>query len=104
MSRAVTVRRARTGVSPASAAGAGPVTGGRRTRRRPAQAGRAVAFVLATAWLIVVIAPIYYMMLASFRSQGTYLTANPWLPAAKTVPYWAGTCSTAWSSRPAASS
>jgi raffinose/stachyose/melibiose transport system permease protein len=81
MSRAVTVRRARTGVSPASAAGAGPVTGGRRTRRRPAQAGRAVAFVLATAWLIVVIAPIYYMLLASFRSQGTYLTANPWLPA-----------------------
>jgi raffinose/stachyose/melibiose transport system permease protein len=60
MSRAVTVRRAGTGVSPAS---------------------RAVAFVLATAWLIVVIAPIYYMVLASFRSQGTYLTANPWLPA-----------------------
>ena len=39
-----------------------------------------VAFVLATAWLVVVIAPIYYMVLASFRSQGTYLTANPWLP------------------------
>ncbi len=28
----------------------------------------------------MVIAPIYYMVLASFRSQGTYLTANPWLP------------------------
>jgi raffinose/stachyose/melibiose transport system permease protein len=27
-----------------------------------------------------VIAPIYYMVLASFRSQGSYLTANPWLP------------------------
>jgi raffinose/stachyose/melibiose transport system permease protein len=39
-----------------------------------------LAFVLATAWLVVVIAPIYYMVLASFRSQGTYLTANPWLP------------------------
>ena len=39
-----------------------------------------VAFVLATAWLVVVIAPIYYMVLASFRNQGTYLTANPWLP------------------------
>jgi raffinose/stachyose/melibiose transport system permease protein len=37
--------------------------------------------VLATLWLIVVIAPIYYMVLASFRSQGTYLTANPWLPS-----------------------
>ncbi|HEY0999373.1 MAG TPA: carbohydrate ABC transporter permease [Streptosporangiaceae bacterium] len=40
-----------------------------------------VAVVLATAWLVVVIAPIYYMVLASFRSQGTYLTENPWLPS-----------------------
>jgi raffinose/stachyose/melibiose transport system permease protein len=39
-----------------------------------------LAFVLATGWLVVVIAPIYYMVLASFRSQGSYLTANPWLP------------------------
>jgi raffinose/stachyose/melibiose transport system permease protein len=43
--------------------------------------GRVVAFVLATAWLVVVIAPIYYMVLASFRSQGSYLTSNPWLPS-----------------------
>jgi raffinose/stachyose/melibiose transport system permease protein len=48
-----------------------------RRRLRP---GRVLAFVLATAWLVVVIAPIYYMVLASLRSQGTYLTANPWLP------------------------
>ena len=48
-----------------------------RARRR---GGRVTAFILATGWLVVVIAPIYYMVLASFRSQGTYLTANPWLP------------------------
>jgi raffinose/stachyose/melibiose transport system permease protein len=51
----------------------------RARRRRPGPA-RVVAFILATAWLVVVIAPIYYMVLASLRSQGTYLTANPWLP------------------------
>jgi len=50
-----------------------------RARRR-VRPGRVVAFVLATAWLVVVLAPIYYMVLASFRSQGNYLTENPWLP------------------------
>ena len=50
-------------------------------RRRRVHPGRVVAVVLATAWLVVVIAPIYYMVLASFRSQGTYLTENPWLPS-----------------------
>jgi raffinose/stachyose/melibiose transport system permease protein len=42
--------------------------------------GRLVAFALATVWLVVVLAPLYYMVLASFRTQGTYLTANPWVP------------------------
>jgi raffinose/stachyose/melibiose transport system permease protein len=42
--------------------------------------GQVLTFVLATVWLVIVIAPIYYMVLASFRSQGTYLTSNPWLP------------------------
>ena len=45
------------------------------------RAGRVIAFVLATLWLVVVIAPLYYMILASFRTQGTYLTANPWVPS-----------------------
>jgi raffinose/stachyose/melibiose transport system permease protein len=48
--------------------------------RRP-RAGRAVAFALAPVWLVIVIAPLYYMILASFRTQGTYLTANPWVPS-----------------------
>jgi raffinose/stachyose/melibiose transport system permease protein len=54
---------------------AGRVTAGRRLRP-----GRILAFVLATVWLVIVIAPLYYTVLASFRTQGTYLTANPWLP------------------------
>lgn len=43
-------------------------------------AGRVIPVILATAWLVIVIAPLYYTVLASFRTQGTYLTANPWLP------------------------
>jgi raffinose/stachyose/melibiose transport system permease protein len=81
VSGAATVRPAATGTSPAYPVRTGPAWGRRTGRRHPGRAGRAVAFVLATLWLIVVIAPIYYMVLASFRSQGTYLTANPWLPA-----------------------
>ena len=47
------------------------------SRVRP---GRFIAVVLATVWLVIAAAPVYYMVLASLRSQGTYLTANPWLP------------------------
>ena len=46
-------------------------------RNRLARAG---AFALGTLWLIVVLFPIYYMVLASFRSDNQYLTANQWLP------------------------
>ncbi len=38
------------------------------------------AFVLGTIWLCIVLFPIYYMVLASFRSQTQYLSANAWLP------------------------
>lgn len=47
---------------------------------RGSRPGRLVAFVLATVWLVIVIAPLYYMILASFRTQGTYLTSSPWVP------------------------
>jgi raffinose/stachyose/melibiose transport system permease protein len=43
--------------------------------------GTVLATALATVWLIIVIGPLYYMILASFRTQGTYLTANPWIPS-----------------------
>ena len=42
---------------------------------------RVTAITAATVWLAVVLGPLYYMVLASLRSQGSYLTANPWLPA-----------------------
>ena len=67
-----------------------PVRSGSRTargaaspprRRRRVSPGRVITCVLATIWLVIVIAPIYYMVLASFRSQGGYLTENPWLPS-----------------------
>ncbi len=53
------------------------MTAGRR-RVRP---GGVIAFLLATAWLVVVLAPIYFMVLSSLRTQGTYVTANPWVPS-----------------------
>lgn len=48
---------------------------------RAALWGRVAAFALATVWLVIVLAPLYYMILASFRTQGTYLTDNPWVPS-----------------------
>lgn len=44
------------------------------------RAGRGAAFVLGTIWLVIVLFPIYYMVLASFRSDSQYLSANAWLP------------------------
>lgn len=38
---------------------------------------------LATVWLLIVLIPLYYMLVATFRTQGTYLTANPWLPTSQ---------------------
>ncbi len=48
-----------------------------RWRMRP---WSTLTFLLGTCWLVVVLAPIYFMVLASLRTQGDYLTANPWLP------------------------
>lgn len=41
---------------------------------------RAVAVVFATIWLLVILVPLYYMALATFRSYGGYQTASPWIP------------------------
>ncbi|MCL5047845.1 MAG: carbohydrate ABC transporter permease [Firmicutes bacterium] len=38
-------------------------------------------FLLANIWLVIVLAPIYFMVLSSLRRQGTYVTANPWVPS-----------------------
>lgn len=42
---------------------------------------RVGAFLFGTLWLLVVLAPIYFMVLSSLRTQGTYITANPWVPS-----------------------
>ena len=41
---------------------------------------RVISFLLGTIWLLIVLGPIYYMVLASFRSGNQYFTANAWLP------------------------
>jgi len=60
-----------------------------RRRRSPGVLGsqrytpkpmRVVAAVLGTIWLVLVIFPIYYMVLTSFRSESQYLSANAWVP------------------------
>ncbi len=51
--------------------------GGIRGRSR---VSRFAAFLLGTVWLVFVLAPVYYMVLISFRSPSEYLTANAWLP------------------------
>ena len=40
-----------------------------------------ITFLLGSAWLVIVLAPIYFMVLSSLRRQGTYVTANPWVPS-----------------------
>jgi raffinose/stachyose/melibiose transport system permease protein len=44
---------------------------------------RSATVALATVWLLIVLIPLYYMLLATFRTEGTYLTADPWLPTGK---------------------
>jgi raffinose/stachyose/melibiose transport system permease protein len=42
--------------------------------------GRSLSVLFATVWLLIVLVPLYYMILATFRNSDTYLTANPWIP------------------------
>jgi ABC-type glycerol-3-phosphate transport system permease component len=61
----------------AKAGSRGTTLGGIRGRSK---VSRFAAFLLGTFWLVFVLAPIYYMVLISFRSPAEYLTANAWLP------------------------
>lgn len=47
---------------------------------RPPLWVRFFAFLGGTGWLLIVLAPIYYMVLASLRSESEYLNGNAWLP------------------------
>lgn len=59
-------------------------TGPRRAEARGA-AGRVfrkgTTWLLALVWLVVVGAPIYYMIVASIEPTSVYLSANPWFPS-----------------------
>jgi hypothetical protein len=78
VSRVATGRPRRTDPVP-PAAPRGPDRRPRAGRSHRPRLGRVVAFLLATVWLVIVLGPLYYMVLASLRSQGSYLTGNPWL-------------------------
>jgi raffinose/stachyose/melibiose transport system permease protein len=43
--------------------------------------GRVARFALLGGWALVVAVPFYYLIISSFRSQGSYLTVNPWRPS-----------------------
>ncbi|MCL2464570.1 MAG: carbohydrate ABC transporter permease [Micrococcales bacterium] len=49
---------------------------GHTHRRRPNILGGFFAWV----WLVIIIVPIYYMLLASLRTQGDYYASNPLVP------------------------
>jgi raffinose/stachyose/melibiose transport system permease protein len=49
--------------------------------RSVVQPGRLLPVLFATIWLVIVVAPLYYMVLASFRAQVDYMTDNPWIPS-----------------------
>lgn len=52
-----------------------------RLRLAGGTGGRLLSVLFATIWLVIVVAPLYYMVLASFRAQADYMTANPWIPS-----------------------
>jgi raffinose/stachyose/melibiose transport system permease protein len=58
----------------------------RRPSRRPRGAksswpGRMLTTGIALVWLIIVAAPLYYMLVVSVERTDTFLSSNPWFPA-----------------------
>lgn len=43
--------------------------------------GSVVSATFGVIWGIIALAPLYFLVLGSLRSESTYLTANPWLPS-----------------------
>ena len=64
----------------------GPATAG-RARWRGFHHHRSrrsyVAAVLGVVWLAVAVLPIYYLVIASLRSQSQYLSESPWIPSGR---------------------
>jgi raffinose/stachyose/melibiose transport system permease protein len=48
---------------------------GRQVARNP------LGLVFGAVWLAVVMAPVWYLVITSFRTQSQYLTADPWVPS-----------------------
>ena len=71
------------GAGPAAPVPTGTVTGPQRAEA-VAAAGRffrkGTTWLLALVWLVVVGAPIYYMIVTSLEPTSVYLSANPWFP------------------------
>lgn len=67
-----------------SARGRGSTGAPASRRRRPGRfalrSRRATALLFAIVWLIIVGAPIYYMLVVSAEPASSFLTADPWLP------------------------
>ena len=61
-----------------------PAAAGQHRMPTAAAAGRVfrrgTTWLLALVWLVVVGAPIYYMIVASIEPTSVYLSANPWFP------------------------
>jgi raffinose/stachyose/melibiose transport system permease protein len=52
----------------------------RPTSKAAANFRRGATWALALVWLVVVGAPVYYMVVASLERSSVYLTSNPWFP------------------------
>jgi raffinose/stachyose/melibiose transport system permease protein len=66
--------------------GTGPLTGTRAKHRPPRRRRRArqynwVGGVFGWLWLVVVMLPIYWIVITSFKTQSNYFTMNPLVPA-----------------------
>lgn len=61
--------------------------GGRLVRKRQGGHRREhpIAIAFGLAWLVVVIAPLWYLVTTSFRSQSDYLSSDPWVPTGLTL-------------------
>jgi raffinose/stachyose/melibiose transport system permease protein len=54
-------------------------------RRRRSRREHPVAIISGAAWLVVILAPLWYLVTTSFRNQASYLSSNPWIPSGLTL-------------------
>lgn len=67
---------------PAGVPAAAPrAPGRRRSARRRSWTARAATTGAALVWLLVVAAPLYYMLVVSVQRTDTFLSGNPWFPS-----------------------